>query len=62
MIDISKMVQLDSQVINFGEYICGKILGSTLQVTNTSSHELILELTVDGNVVEYDCDEILGPY
>jgi hypothetical protein len=29
-VDINKVIQLDSQVINFGKFVSGKILGSTL--------------------------------
>jgi hypothetical protein len=35
-VDINKVIQLDSQVINFGKFVSGKILGSTLQITNIS--------------------------
>ena len=46
-VDINKVIQLDSQVINFGKFVSGKILGSTLQVTNTSNKEQVVEMSVD---------------
>ena len=61
-VDITKVMTVDSQVINYGKFICGKMLGSTIQITNTSSQEHILELSVDQQNEEYNCDEIFGPY
>ncbi|MFS8159764.1 MAG: hypothetical protein ACMG6E_06045 [Candidatus Roizmanbacteria bacterium] len=37
--DITKVIQVDSQVINYGKFICGKMLGSTLVITNQSNTE-----------------------
>lgn len=34
--DVTKVIAVDSQVINYGRFICGKILGSTLLISNTS--------------------------
>lgn len=34
--DISKIIKLDSSVINFGKFVSGKMLGSTLLVQNES--------------------------
>jgi hypothetical protein len=31
-LDINKIIKLDSQVINFGKFLAGKMLGSTLLV------------------------------
>jgi hypothetical protein len=31
-VDINEVIGVDSQVINFGKFISGKILGSTLMV------------------------------
>jgi len=36
---IQDILEVDSNVINYGQFICGKILGSTLQVINTSDTE-----------------------
>jgi hypothetical protein len=45
--DVTKIVTVDSQVINYGKFICGKILGSTLLVSNTSSQEQIVQILID---------------
>lgn len=37
VIDINDVLDIDSNVINYGQFICGKILGSTLLLTNISS-------------------------
>ena len=47
LVDINKVIQLDSQVINFGKFVSGKILGSTLQVTNSSGRDQVIEISVD---------------
>lgn len=45
--DIQKVFSVDSSVINFGKFICGKMLGSTFTLTNLSSSEQIVEMRVD---------------
>ena len=30
LVEIDQLLELDSNVINYGQFICGKILGSTL--------------------------------
>lgn len=37
IVDINDILDIDSNVINYGQFICGKILGSTLLLTNISS-------------------------
>lgn len=49
-------------MINFGKFVSGKILGSTLQITNISNQDQIIELSVDQSTENYSCDEIFGPY
>jgi len=61
-VDINEVIGVDSQVINFGKFISGKILGSTLMVQNMSDRDQCLELAVDGDTPDYSCDEIFGPY
>ena len=61
-IDINEVIGVDSQVINFGKFISGKILGSTLMVQNLSDRDQCLELAVDAETPDYSCDEIFGPY
>ena len=38
-VDITKVLTVDSQVINFGKFISGKILGSTLGLANIAESE-----------------------
>ena len=35
-IEINDILDVDSNVINYGQFICGKILGSTLLLSNIS--------------------------
>jgi hypothetical protein len=53
---------VDSQVINFGKFISGKCLGSTLLVTNTSTSDQEIIIELDNSSKSYSCDEIFGPY
>jgi hypothetical protein len=61
-VNISEVITVDSQVINYGQFICSKMLGSTLLLTNVSHQEHTVEIVVDNESTEYACDEILGPY
>ena len=61
-VDINSFIAVDSQVINFGKFVSGKILGSTLMVTNTSAKDQILEIFIDSKSDNYQCDDIFGPY
>lgn len=38
-VDIADIIDVDSNVINYGQFICGKILGSTLVLSNMSDKE-----------------------
>ena len=38
-VDISAVIDVDSNVINYGQFICGKILGSTLLLSNLSGKD-----------------------
>ena len=60
--DINKVISVDSQVINFGKFISGKILGSTLMISNISDNDQLIEICVDADSENYSCDEIFGPY
>lgn len=60
--DVTKVIQVDSNVINYGKFICGKMLGSTLVITNTSNQEQIIDMSIDNSTEIYDCNDIYGPY
>ena len=52
---------MDSNVINYGQFICGKILGSTLLLTNISDKDQIVTMSISKDKL-YDCDTIFGQY
>lgn len=52
---------MDSNVINYGQFICGKILGSTLLLSNISEDDQIVTMSISNKQI-FDCDEIFGPY
>jgi len=45
--EIEKVIDVDANVINFGTFAPGKLLGSTLLVRNKSNSEQIVQLVVD---------------
>jgi len=58
-VDINTLIQLDSNVINYGQFICGKILGSTLQVINQSDEEQSISMKISDKI-SFNCDDTLG--
>ena len=46
VVDITDILDVDSNVINYGQFICGKILGSTLLLTNISSQDQIVTMGI----------------
>jgi len=59
VVDITDILDVDSNVINYGQFICGKILGSTLLLTNISSQDQIVTMGISKTIC-YDCDTIFG--
>ena len=59
--EIARLIDVDSNVINYGQFICGKILGSTLLLSNISGQDQILTLQISKKAV-FCCDEIFGQY
>ena len=57
-IDISKMIFVDSQILNYSSFYPGKMLGSTLSVGNKSNCEQIVELSVDSANSSYEIADI----
>ena len=51
--DVKKMISVDSTVLNYSTYYPGKMLGSTLSVSNMSDCEQIVELSVDAITESY---------
>ena len=59
--DITEILDVDSNVINYGQFICGKILGSTLLLTNVSEQDQIVTMNISKKDM-FDCDAIFGQY
>ena len=60
-VEIASVLDVDSNVINYGQFICGKILGSTLLLSNLSGKDQSVQLTISRSP-HFSCDEIFGPY
>lgn len=45
--DINEVVEVDSTVINFGVFLPGKLLGSTLLVRNRTKQEQVLQMVME---------------
>lgn len=61
LVDINEVLDIDSNVINYGQFICGKILGSTLLLTNISNEEQVINMRISRQQ-KFDCDAIFGQY
>jgi hypothetical protein len=61
VVDINSVLDVDSNVINYGQFICGKILGSTLLLSNISDVDQIVTMNLSKQKI-YQCDEIFGQY
>ena len=48
--------------MNFGSYLPGKFLGSTLVVVNLSDSEQIIELSVDSKNYKYNKSELIEQF
>jgi hypothetical protein len=60
--DISKIIEVDSKIINFSTFFPGKMLGSTLLVTNISKSEQILDIQIDSENEKYYVDQIRNEF
>lgn len=58
---ITEILDIDSNVINYGQFICGKILGSTLLLSNISKEDQIVTMNISKEKT-YPCDTIFGQY
>ena len=60
--NIDQVLFCDSNIMNFGTYLPGKFLGSTLIVANMSDCEQIIELSVDSNTYKYKKEHIVEQF
>lgn len=60
-IKIEEILDVDSNVINYGQFICGKILGSTLLLSNLTGKEQNVDLCISRQN-NFDCNTIFGQY
>ena len=60
-IDIADVLDVDSNVINYGQFICGKILGSTLVLSNMSDKDQFVSMSITKKE-SFDADTIFGQY
>jgi hypothetical protein len=60
--DINKVISVDSFVLNYGSFLPGKLLGSTLNVGNNSSYEQIVELSIDAASFHYNKKELADKF
>ena len=58
---ITDILEIDSNVINYGQFICGKILGSTLLLSNISNKDQIVTMSISREK-NFPCDQIFGQY
>jgi len=49
LVDVSKVIFVDSMILNYSTFFPGKLLGSTLNVGNLTNCEQIVELSIDSN-------------
>ena len=52
--DLSKVIFVDSSILNYATFFPGKLLGSTLTVGNLTNSEQIVELSVDSSTYTYN--------
>ena len=52
--DLSKVIFVDSSILNYATFFPGKLLGSTLTVGNLTNSEQIVELSVDASTYTYN--------
>lgn len=60
--DLSKVLFVDSSILNYATFYPGKLLGSTLTVGNLTSCEQIVELSVDAQSDTYSKKQIKEKY
>jgi hypothetical protein len=60
--DLTKVLFVDSSILNYATFYPGKLLGSTLTVGNLTNCEQIVELSVDAQSYTYSKRQIREKY
>jgi hypothetical protein len=60
--DLSKVLFVDSNILNYSTFYPGKLLGSTLTVGNLTSFEQIVELSVDASSYTFSKKSIISKW
>lgn len=58
IVDVNKVIFVDSYILNYSQFFPGKLLGSTLNVGNLSNAEQIVELSIDSNSFQFNKKQI----
>lgn len=56
--DVSKVIFVDSYILNYSTFMPGKLLGSTLNVGNLTNSEQIVELSIDSGSFQFNRKQI----
>ena len=54
------MLKLDAMTMNFGTFVSGKLLGSTLELTNLTNREQIFHLCIDEKSQHYTMEQVFA--
>jgi len=57
--DVNEAIEVDSQVINFGTFMPGKLLGSTLLVKNKTKQEQVIQMIMRADAKAFIVDDYL---
>jgi len=60
--DLSKVLFVDSNILNYSTFYPGKLLGSTLTVGNLTSFEQIVELSVDASSYTFNKKSLISKW
>jgi hypothetical protein len=61
-VDLRKIISIDSKVLNYSTFFPGKMLGSTLSVSNLTNFEQIVELSVDALTLKFSKPAIMEKF
>ena len=57
--DLNKIIQVDSEILSFGRCMSGRLLGSTLKITNTSSKCRIITIQLNSDSFRTTAKQLL---